>query len=272
MSDKGGDGKFLSQNLNENIIAFIDYFGRKLFITVIFSILFLIGLVNVYSYLNYFGINHLIVDLPIFYFLIQAVLPIVAVLFIILLFLYVLGGIHKLLNLTPKRSKYKSIFIMEIIYSIIFYYFASEYIFPSFSPSYALIFINYSFAGVLIFSLIWKYWLNKIIINFSNKNEINMNQIYAMFFIFILILLIFTGTFKGKIDARNIVEDSNGRFIDFDWKENTPEEINNKELVLITYQKGNYYVVNHQNPAPEFPKVFIIHDDNINFATIRKIS
>lgn len=260
----------LSQNLNVNSIDFIDYIGHKIFITVIFSVPFLIGLAYYYSYLSYFGINHLMQTFPNFIFLIQAILPMTAVFLTIFLFLYMMGITDRILNKSLVKSKSKYFLIMDGFLYIITYYLAIEYIFPRFSPPYAESVINCFFAGILIFSFLWNYWLNEKIKNFTNTTKININQIYVIFFIIILLLLIFTGSFKGKIDARKTVEDANGRFIDFEWKGISPIEIDGKELVLITYHEGNYYVVIHQNPAPEFPKVFIIPDDEINLAIIRK--
>jgi len=260
----------LSQNLNANNKNFIDYIGHKIFITIVFSVLFLIGLAYYYSYLSYFGITHLIRTFPIFIFLIQAILPITAVFFIIIALLYMTGISDKILNRSLMKSKSKYILIMDGIYNIVFYYLAIEYILPQFYPPYGKNVIKCFFAGLLIFSFMWRYWLNEKIKNFTNTAKININQIYAIFFIIILLLLISTASFKGKIDARKTVEDANSRFIDFEWKGISPVEIDGKKLVLITYHEGNYYAVIHQNPAPEFPKVFVIPDDQINLAIIKK--
>lgn len=256
----------MSQNLNVNIKDFIDYIGCKIFIAIIFSILFLTGLAYYYSYFSYFGITHLIRTFPIFIFLIQAILPITTVFFMIIILKYMVWASDKILN---RKVKYILI-IVDGIYNILIYYFAIEYIFPIFYSQYGGNAINYFFAGILIFYFIWKYWLDEKIKNFANTTKININQIYAIFFIIILLLLISTASFKGKIDARKTVEDANSRFIDFEWNGISPVEIDGKELVLITYHEGNYYAVIHQNPAPEFPKVFIIPDDQINLAIIRK--
>lgn len=265
----------MSQNLNEDYKSFIDHIGRKMFVTVIFSVIFLIGLAYIDSYLSYFGINHLITDLPIFCFLIQAILPIIFVLFLIIFIIYITVVFDKLLKKRSGKLKPKYSMIRYLIFYVTFYYFATEYIFPPVYPPYAKNFINSIFLGVLISTFIWMYWsekIIKIINNFLNKNNMSINQIYTIFLVVILVLLIATGSLKGKIDARNVVEGSNVRFIDFEWKEITPEGIDGKELVLITYREGNYYVVIHQTPAPEFPKVFIIPDDKINFAIIRRIN
>ena len=261
----------LSQNLNEKNKDFIDYVGHNIFITVIFSVLFLIGLFYYASYFGYFGINHLMLTFPIFAFLIQAIIPTIIIFVIIIIFLYIMGIADKILNISlmKPKSKLKYVYIFEGILNIITYFLAIEYIFPRFSTPYAENFINYFFAGILIFSFIWNYWLNEKIKNFTNKTKININQIYTILFIIILLILIFTGSLKGKMEAINTIEDANGRFIDFEWKGISPVEIEEKKLVLITYHEDNYYVAIHQNPAPEFPKVFIIPDDQINLAIIK---
>lgn len=258
----------LPQNSNENNKSFIDYIGHKIFVTTVFSVLFLIGLAYFNSYLSYFGINHLIQTFPIFFFLIKAILPIIAVLLVIILILYLMGFTEKKLRKDTIKTKYH--LIVNIILYTITYYLASAHIFPLFSPSYAENAINYFFAWILILSLMWNYWLNEKVKNIINRTTVNINQVYAIFFIIVLLLLIFTGSFKGKIDARQMIEGANGKFIDFEWKGLSPVEIDGKELVLITYHEGNYYVVIHQKHAADDPNVFIIPDDKINLAIIRK--
>ena len=88
----------MSQNLNVGIKDFIDYIGHKMFITIIFSVLFLTGLAYYYSYFSYFGVIHLIQTFPIFIFLIQAILPITAVFFMIIILKYMILASDKTLN------------------------------------------------------------------------------------------------------------------------------------------------------------------------------
>jgi hypothetical protein len=169
-----------------------------------------------------------------------------------------------------QKSKLKYFYILDGILYIILYFLAIEYVFPRFSFPFTENFINFFIAVLLIYSFIWNYWLNEKIKDFSNKTKININQIYTILFIIILLILIFSGSLKGKMDAINTIEDANGRFIDFEWKGISPVEIEEKKLILITYHEDNYYVTIHQNPAPEFPKVFIIPDDQINLAIIKR--
>ena len=66
--------------------------------------------------------------------------------------------------------------------------------------------------------------------------------------------------------------DSGNTFtINFSWKENPPTEIEGKELILIIHSEGKYYVVEKQKPAPEFPEVYIIPDEQVKFAVVKKI-
>jgi hypothetical protein len=83
----------LSQNLNEKNKDFIDYVGHNIFITVIFSVLFLIGLFYYASYYGYFGIGDLMLKLPIFAFLVQAIIPTISIFVLIILLLYIMGFI-----------------------------------------------------------------------------------------------------------------------------------------------------------------------------------
>jgi len=77
----------------------------------------------------------------------------------------------------------------------------------------------------------------------------------------------------GVTHAIHLIEgDGDNTFsINFTWKENPSTEIEGKELILIIHSEGKYYVIEKQKPAPEFPEVYIIPDEQVEFAVVKKI-
>jgi len=80
-------------------------------------------------------------------------------------------------------------------------------------------------------------------------------------------------SYSGSINAINTIEGTTTvEIVNFSWKDNPPEEFKNKELILVMHYKGNFYVTEKQKPAPDFPELFIIPDDKIKYATIKRSS
>jgi hypothetical protein len=48
-------------------------------------------------------------------------------------------------------------------------------------------------------------------------------------------------------------------------------EIDGKELSLIIYHNSKYFVVNSEYPAPEFPKVYVVPDEQVRVAIIGRV-
>ena len=93
----------------------------------------------------------------------------------------------------------------------------------------------------------------------------------SIILIFLLLSLIIS-CYLGDQCAKKVVEGEADKvfMINFSWKENPPKDMEGKELILIIHQEGKYYVVNKQKPAPKYPEVYIISDDQIKFAVIKK--
>jgi len=60
--------------------------------------------------------------------------------------------------------------------------------------------------------------------------------------------------------------------IRFETKASFPESLEDMNLILIIYHNGNYYVMERQNPLPRYPKVYIVPDDQIEFAVQKRIN
>ena len=100
-----------------------------------------------------------------------------------------------------------------------------------------------------------------------------MHSSYRTMYIIVIILLIASSSgYIGSMHAKDLIEGDRGDafFINFSWKDEPTKEIVDKELILIIYNDHKYYVVAKQKPAPNNPEIYIIPDDLIEFASMRK--
>lgn len=98
-----------------------------------------------------------------------------------------------------------------------------------------------------------------------------LNRI-IFYFLIILIASIGAGVL-GDIHATKTIEGTlaTSSSINFTWIGDLPAELEGKELVFILYYQEKYYVTVRQNPAPKYPNIYIIPDDQIALATIKRI-
>jgi len=75
------------------------------------------------------------------------------------------------------------------------------------------------------------------------------------------------GDFRGKKTIEGETYDSS--VITFQWKDQPIKDVEGKELILIMYRGGNYYVAQRESPAPQFPNVFVIPDDRVSYVSIK---
>lgn len=243
--------------------------------TVFFGIIyFLYCLIYTSSHFKYFGIDHKMFNIPIYiyqaYGISSFISLLIGVLFAGMIFPMLKNFIFN--DTFPKGMGFIKKYLFIIIdfgSAILIYLLAIKYVIPLIIQPHFVNFANIIIGAILLFQLAWKYLLNKWVPNVFNNSEIN--RIILIIFIVGLLLgtLLFVAISNGENDAILTVEGTKGNFIDFSWKTGTlPEEFKSMELILITYRNGNYYVVKHQKPAPNYPDVFIIPEDKIEFATI----
>lgn len=131
-------------------------------------------------------------------------------------------------------------------------------------------FWSWSILIVLLFFLVLASLLIK------NYLEVFLNGYWSTFQFMIAAIAIsisfYISTDIGEDSAEKLIEGDLPHLstINFCLNESSPifEEMGGKELILIIHQEGKYYIVNKQKPAPENPKVYIIPDDQIKFASI----
>ncbi|MCK5661340.1 MAG: hypothetical protein KAH86_08265 [Methanosarcinales archaeon] len=124
---------------------------------------------------------------------------------------------------------------------------------------------------ILVLYIIF-YWGYKYAPEGSIKQHVY--PIHKTIYIIIIIFLLASAIsgFIGNAHAKNLIAGDRGDtfFINFSWKDEPTKEIDGKELILIIYNEHKYYVVAKQKPAPNNPEIYIIPDDLIEFASIRK--
>ena len=100
-----------------------------------------------------------------------------------------------------------------------------------------------------------------------------MHSSYRTIYVIAIILIIASSSgYIGSKHAENLIEGDRGDtlFINFSWNAEPTKYIVEEDLILIIYNDHKYYVVAKQKPAPKNPEIYIIPDDLIEFASIRK--
>lgn len=234
---------------------FVKTINPALIVTLFASAFYFIGYSYSNAYLLRFNISNTI-DFPPYYFLLKSI-P------------FALVGISYLYFIIKTEENFAETIKGAFFYNIIFlifpitiFLFYGKYLNENF---------NYIFILLMLFFLIMYIWIswNKVSMR-SLWSKSNSHKVLILLGIF-SILCIFAG-FLGDCMATEAVE---GNFIDpviveFFWNENSHPEFEGKEFIPIFYRNGNYYVVNKQNPAPKYIDVYIIPENKIEFAILKR--
>ncbi len=99
-----------------------------------------------------------------------------------------------------------------------------------------------------------------------------VTQIFILIFFFVV--SVYLAISLGEIRGIKIIEGTSydSLKISFSWKEAPPAELGGGDLMLVIYRDGKYYVVKKEQPAPRLPKVYVIYDEQINYAEISRIN
>ena len=128
------------------------------------------------------------------------------------------------------------------------------------------------FLASIIIILFRMYYVKKHPISRPSTTTHKVVRLVALSIIFLFTSLALSSNLGVTHAIHRIEGDSDNIFtINFSWKENPLSEIEGKELILIIHSEGKYYVVEKQKPAPEFPEVYIIPDEQVKFAVVKKI-
>ena len=92
---------------------------------------------------------------------------------------------------------------------------------------------------------------------------------------FAALAIVFTSSLAavfGDIHATKLIEGSlhNSMVISLEFKDGTNFQ-EGKQMIFIMHHNGKYYMVERQFKAPKHPSVYIISDDQIAIATVKRI-
>lgn len=239
-----------------NITNILKIIEPATIIAILFGATYFYGWVYINFYFAAFGIQNKYLDLPIYFYVNEAILPLI---FILLISWWSLSGEKD--NISTIKQSIRHNFLMLIVAITVFYIGIKSY--PDNSSYFFFAASGFMLLVFIIFSMI-KYSFQVNWKNFDRHNKIICTLLFFMFFFII-------ASYSGSINAINTIEGTTTvEIVNFSWKDNPPEEFKNKELILVMHYKGNFYVIEKQKPAPDFPELFIIPDDKIKYATIKR--
>ena len=100
---------------------------------------------------------------------------------------------------------------------------------------------------------------------------IHDTRIIVLIIFMLILFLSLPNAFIGHMHAKYLIEGERDIFsVNFSWKEDSPKEMEGKELIFIIYNENKYYVIAKQKPAPKNPEIYIIPDDQIKFVLMKK--
>lgn len=250
-----------SENKESNDSKINSKFAIPVYITLFFGVLYLLGWWYTYSYFSYFNLYEIVrggvLEFTPYYYLEKAFIPFVIG---ILFFLFHMS-IPKKSTLTLFSTAIENFFIILVGILFILYSLSIE----SFNNKDLIIKIWLLSLGLLLscIYIILLYKKYSFLDYFVRLNKMGLTLI--IFLIIMLVLL--NGGFIAEIIAKNDVK--GGELIQFSWKEKTPKNMEGKDLVPIIYQNGNYYVVERQKVNFTQPIVYIIPENEIEFAILK---
>jgi hypothetical protein len=79
---------------------------------------------------------------------------------------------------------------------------------------------------------------------------------------------------EGEMFGQKTLEGSlyDTSVINFTWKDAPIADLEGKQLILLMYKDSKYYVAQKESPAPDFPRVYIVSEELIKYATISEIN
>ena len=147
--------------------------------------------------------------------------------------------------------------VLGIIYSVRIYHNWIELIFLLFGA--IVILVN--------FLILSKHHIS--ITHYFYRSSWSMRLIFLVPLVLAICLL---ASYFGQVHATKLIEGSlrNSMIITLELKDGTIFQ-EGKQLILIMHNNGKYYVAERQTRAPKYPPVYVISDNQIAIATIKRI-
>jgi hypothetical protein len=243
---------------SERCFLGIDVSNLVIFISIITAGLYFDSIAYFHSYFSALGIPQIFLQLPLEFYLVNGVIPI-----LIALFFCAATGIGIFLD--PENRL--TIGMANSVYLLtgMAFIFSAFQEFDNFLFQAGLILIGIYgifYFGFLVYkknNVIKKYWLG------SDAGKITV----------ILLLLAFTsvmslsfGDYMGNRAVNGIAEVSH---VDFKFENNSTTEINDVNLSLFFYDNGNYYAFSKNLTTGKLSEVYIIPEKTVEYAKIKWI-
>lgn len=240
--------------LIKKIIPFIE---PATIVAIIFGSIYYLGWTCMDYYFKALGIHHDSLDLSIYFYIREVIIYFIFILFISFWSL-------KYVKNAPINGKQalRANFLISFI-SLFVLYIGIRYL-PRVTA--------YLFIAIGCFGLIYYIFLSLKKISIPNHYWFTTPKYRLHLLITLLAIFWLVSAYSGMLQAINTIEGTSDHIlINFSWKDNTPIELEGKELILITHHDGKYYVVIRQTPAPAICEAYVIQDDQIKYAVTKKI-
>jgi len=239
-----------SRDLPSTIIKYLE---PATLLTISLGAVYYLGWIQVDSYLRRIGINHHSLNLPSTYYLRQGYLAVSISLILINVVAW---------NKRPARDTVKDAILLNLIPLLLLILM----LFPDASLSRQQYYFNLAFLVMVLVLL--------ICLTVVRKSAVHLLLSPSLFYRFGFALTVFTilgvramnvGDLNGKLAVEGRSSEVSG--ITFVWKDTIAPDIEGKQLVLILHNEGKYYVVERATTAPAHPRVYVVPDDMVKYAS-----
>lgn len=238
----------------------ISYFESAFVIAGITAVGYILGWAYTDGYLSRLGIHHRSIEFPTSYYILESLPGIMAA-----IFLYFLSYGKAFASVNPKVRP----FLRNAYY-----------------PITALLMVYYTFqqlAGWLFYLILGSSVLLTIVyvVNSLSRRETDALGVLPKSIAGKLTALaglvvggVLVSGLVGDFQAGKTVEGSLHNTIRIQLKTKQPisQLESAKTLILILHHDNNYYITKQESPAPKFPDVYIIPDDQVEFVTLTKLT
>jgi hypothetical protein len=234
-------------------ITISKYLERATILTISIGALYYLGWLQVDSYLRRIGINHLSLNLPTTHYLRQGYLAVS----ITLLFVNLFSSQEQ----PAPKNKRDALLINLILLPLLIFV-----LFPNSSLSRQQYYFNLFVLGIVILPLVVATFRRQSVFHIPPSLNL-IHRILLLLFVFALLSV--RAMNEGDLRGKKAIEGNSSEVsgITFVWNNEIPADIEGKQLILILHHEDKYYVVERASPAPVHPRVYIVPDDIVKYAT-----
>lgn len=208
------------------------------------------------EYFKAIGISYFYLNLPIDFFITKGILSII--LTFIFIFIVFFGFLF------PQKNR-----IVTALTNFIFILMAISLFYIAYDLDNFLWKLFFFFSGIFfLFFYLFSVWVN------YDGTRIIWEKGITEKILIILLILILTANISmdfGKYQGNQFLKSGSfSNIIEFKFKENT-SFLQNESLLLILYHEGNYYIIPTNSTNRTQSKIYIISENQIEYATLKTI-